>query len=139
MAHSTHHLYAHVVFATAHRYPYLTGELEAACHQCLREALIECDVYPIVMDGLSDHIHLLMKYKSNASISDIVKHIKGKSSYQLNYIGKMPIPFKWCRGYFAVSVSPRDVSKISCYIQDQKKTSQSEYEAWVARHFGPVL
>jgi putative transposase len=137
MAHSSHHLYAHVVFATARRFPLLIEEAEIACHQVLRDALVEQDVFVLELDGLSDHIHILMKYRSSANVSDIVKHIKGKSAFLMNRNAELTTHLKWCRGYFVASVSPGDVPRISHYIRDQKKTAQAEYEAWVARHFGP--
>lgn len=89
------------------------------------------------LDGLSDHIHILMKYRSSANVSDIIKHIKGKSTFLMNRNSVLTTHLKWCRGYFVASVSPGDVQRISRYIRNQKKTAQAEYEAWVARHFGP--
>ncbi len=137
MAHAFHHLYAHVVFSTAHRYPYLTESVHSHCQQYLRESMSEVFVYPIAVDGLPDHVHILIKYKCSASVSDVVKHIKGKSAFLLNKHAPVPVSFKWSKGYFAASVSPGDVQRITSYILDQKKTARAEYEEWVARHFGP--
>jgi REP element-mobilizing transposase RayT len=96
-------------------------------------------VYPIAIDGLSDHVHILIKYKSSASVADVVKHIKGKSAFLLNKHAILPIPFKWSKGYFVASVSPGDIQRITRYILDQKKTARAEYQEWVARHFGQPL
>lgn len=137
MSRSIHILYAHIVISTAYRYPYLSGDVRNACHGHLNDILRELMVYPIAIDGLPDHVHLLIKYKSSSPLADIVKTIKGKSGYLLNRSLSTPITFRWSKGYFVASVSPGDVPRIQSYILDQEKTHQAEYQAWVARHFGP--
>lgn len=137
MSRSIHILYAHVVISTAFRYPYLSGDVRNACHGHLHVILVEQKVFPIAIDGLSDHVHLLIKYKSEACLSENLKNIKWKSSYLLNRTTSLPIPFKWSKGYFVASVSPGDVPRVQSYILNQEKASQAEYQAWITRNFGP--
>jgi len=66
-------LYLHLVWATWDRNPLILPQYEKAIYRCIVNQVKKqgCDV--IAINGVSDHIHLLIKYSSTATIAKIVK------------------------------------------------------------------
>ena len=73
-----------------------------------------------------DHVHLLLKAKPTDTVAEMVKYIKGKSSYEL---GKMVDGDSdngiWAKGYYAETVGNRTVAQIKSYIDKQKEHHSS--------------
>jgi len=89
--------------------------------------------------GMPDHIHLVVRLKSEPSVATMIKVIKSKSSKWLNEQPRRPGRFEWQRGYaaFTVSVSPLD--KVRAYVRNQqqhhrRKTFQEELRAILDKH-----
>ena len=84
--------------------------------------------------GFTDHVHLLLFLKSDQSLGEIARLIKGESSrwYCLMKYG----PLQWQDDYFAISVSPDRLDTVRQYIRKQeehhKKCSfEEEYESFM--------
>jgi REP element-mobilizing transposase RayT len=80
---------------------------------------IGCD--PIMINGMEDHVHILLHANPQLDISKMLKDIKGSSSRWLNENHKFLDSFSWQRGYGLFTVSPKDVKMIARYIQNQKE------------------
>jgi len=114
-------LYLHCVWATWDRLPLLTPDVEdvvyAAVHAKCRE--LKCE--PLAMGGISDHVHLLVRFPTTISVADLVKGVKGSSSHlQAQHIARDTY-FKWQGGYGAFTVSPDGVPGVKTYITNQKR------------------
>ena len=76
----------------------------------------------------SDHVHAIISLPTNYTIENVLKLLKGNSSYWINK--KIGSKFSWARGYAAFSVSESVLSKVENYIKNQeehhKKTSFAE-------------
>lgn len=80
----------------------------------------------IQMETDKDHIHILLSYHPNVSISNIVKQLKQYSTYQMwkyheEYLSKQYWNHKllWSDGYFACSIGQASQKVIENYIQNQ--------------------
>jgi putative transposase len=73
----------------------------------------------LAINGMPDHIHILIGYRPAQALSDLVQDIKGSSSKWINEKGFVPCRFSWQQGYGAFSYSKADLSKIIGYIQHQ--------------------
>lgn len=106
-----------------------------------REALIdpswEVDLYKYIMvivqdhghkalriNGMPDHIHLLVGLRVHEGISDLMRDVKANSSRWINQQKKTKTKFAWQSGYGAFSYSRWDVPMITRYIQNQKTHHQ---------------
>ena len=63
------------------------------------------------METDKDHVHMLLKYSPNVSVSDIVKQLKQYSTYQMwkshkGYLSKQYWKHQtlWADGYFVCSI-----------------------------------
>ena len=73
---------------------------------------------PIIINGISDHIHLLILLPPNVSISDAMRFVKANSSrWVKERFGKK---FAWQKGFGAFSVSRSNVDAVAKYIKDQE-------------------
>ena len=70
--------------------------------------------------GTEDHIHLLVDMHPSTCVSNLVKSIKGFSSYSISNKIRPGSFFKWQGGYGAMTVSQNDISILSKYIANQK-------------------
>ncbi len=73
---------------------------------------------PIIINGMSDHIHLLILLPPNVSISDAMRFIKANSSKWAKE--RFGIKFAWQKGYGAFSVSRSNVDVVAKYIKNQE-------------------
>ncbi len=67
----------------------------------------------------SDHVHAIISLPTNYTIENVLKLIKGNSSYWINK--KIGSKFSWARGYAAFSVSESVLSKVENYIKNQEE------------------
>ena len=115
-------LYYHIVFSTKGRklliYPEIQKRLDAYIQKCSKEG-----VYSVInVNGTRDHIHILLTvYSSDFILSHFVREIKKSTNKFLNSEGNMDANFSWQEGYFASTVSRRDVDAIRLYIERQKE------------------
>ena len=75
----------------------------------------------IAINGMPDHIHLLVGFRSTQSISDFMQDVKGSSSKWINEKKFLKGKFEWQEGYGAFSYSKSDLKNVIAYIMNQKE------------------
>ena len=116
-------LYVHLVFVTKYRDHLINDRVENQLHQFLWNKSVELNITPLMINGMQDHIHLLLKIPATITIASVVKNLKAPSSRYINEITKTDY-FEWSRGYGAFTVSKKDVNLIAQYIKNQKDHHQ---------------
>lgn len=81
----------------------------------------------------------MISLRSNQNIQDIIKLIKGESSFWFNKNHLTKEKFEWQDEYFAVSVSESIIEIIRNYIKKQeehhsRKTFQQEYDEFIKNY-----
>ena len=79
---------------------------------------------PIIIGGVSDHIHFLSTLPSMLSISEMMRTVKTKSSRWIKTLSHAYSSFAWQDGYAAFSVSPSVLERTIGYIQNQAQHHQ---------------
>ncbi len=86
-------------------------------------------------------LHLIFSTKLNPqkSLSQVVKQLKGASSFQINQLELLGEKFAWQKGYAAYSVSESQLEKVRDYISHQEQhhlnqTFEQEYERFMKLH-----
>ena len=74
-----------------------------------------------VINGMPDHVHVLLQLDATKSIANVIHQCKGSSSFRVNQERWFEKEFKWSVGYGAFSVSQSLVSKVRQYILNQEK------------------
>ncbi|PKP40739.1 MAG: transposase [Bacteroidetes bacterium HGW-Bacteroidetes-12] len=133
MSHSFNKIWIHAIWSTKERMPFIQSTIEKKIYQLISEQLRELDCPVRIINGMPDHIHCLFLLNPQKSIAEIVKQIKGSSSYYINQNNLIPEKFSWQTGYAAYSVSESVVERVFQYIKTQKKhhqkkTFQQEYD-----------
>lgn len=101
-------------------YKYITGIVQNNKHKLL------------AINGMPDHIHILIGMRPSQSISELMQDIKANSSKWINKRGFLKTRFEWQEGYGAFSYSKSQLKKVALYIENQEehhkqKTFLEEY------------
>jgi putative transposase len=133
MANTYTQIHLQLVFAVQYRvslihatwkdelYKYMTGIVQEHKHKM------------IIVNGMPDHIHMLIGMRPIQSLSDLMQDIKGSSSAWINNRKFTKGRFQWQEGYGALSYSKRELPVIIDYIKNQEehhrqKTFMDEYK-----------
>lgn len=86
----------------------------------------------IIVNGVSDHVHVLVGLRPSVRICDLVRDIKNNSSRFINEKKFLPGKFEWQDGYGAFSYSRSQIDNVYKYIETQeahhrKRTFKEEY------------
>ena len=125
-------IHIHFVFAVKYRlgligkswkdelYKYITGIIQNNGHKLL------------IINGMPDHIHMLIGLDPKQSISDLMKDVKQNSSLWINKNKFVDGHFEWQEGYGAFANSKSQVGQVINYIKNQEghhtqKTFREEY------------
>ncbi|MFV1884165.1 MAG: IS200/IS605 family transposase [Balneola sp.] len=111
----------HVVFSTKDRIPYLNWNIRGEVCEWIKKESWNAGINVDTVNGIEDHLHLLIKLKPTQSTSEVVKWIKGSSSFWLNQKYKWEDKFAWQQGYGVFSVSQNDIDQVRAYIFNQEK------------------
>lgn len=111
----------HIVFGTKRRIPSITPEykrdLYAYIHGIMKEK--GCKVHRI--NGMADHIHILVDVHPTVAVAALVKDIKQWSSHWLKNNPQFPLFSNWGAGYYAVSVGCEALDACRNYIINQEE------------------
>jgi REP element-mobilizing transposase RayT len=72
----------------------------------------------ISINGMPDHIHILIGMNPKQSVSTLLQDIKGSSSKWINERKFVKGKFEWQEGYGAFSYSQTQVKEVIAYIED---------------------
>jgi len=73
---------------------------------------------PIIINGMADHVHLLILLPPNVSVSDAMRFVKANSSRWVKE--KFGKKFAWQKGFGAFAVSRSNVDAVAKYIKNQQ-------------------
>lgn len=90
-------------------YKYITGIVQNNNHKML------------AINGMPDHLHILLGLRPSQSLSDLMQHIKAGSSRWINENRFVKGKFSWQEGYGAFSYCKSDVPKVIQYIKNQEE------------------
>ena len=132
-------IWVHVVFSTKHRAHSLSPEIKRELITHIFENCKTKGIFPVAINGLSDHLHCLISLGRDQNIANVVKMIKGESSHWLNQDNKTRQKFEWGDEYFAVSIGESQVDAVKKYIANQelhhaRKTFAEEHAELMSRY-----
>ena len=129
---SVYNLTAHLVFVAKYRKKVFTDELLTELEKIISSALEtrNCDL--IEFNGESDHVHLIVSYMPQISVSNLVANLKATSSKYMwskhreylsrFYFGKKVL---WTGSYFVSSCGGVTIETLKRYIEAQERPSQN--------------
>jgi putative transposase len=78
------------------------------------------NIYIDHINGFKEHLHALISLGASQNISDIMKNIKGESSFWINKNKLTDLKFEWQDDYYAVSIGNSQVDTLREYIRNQR-------------------
>jgi REP element-mobilizing transposase RayT len=134
-----HCLKLHLIFGTKHRERWLTPDIRPRVHEYLGGAVRGEGGQPLGIGGVEDHVHLLIGWRTDVAVADLVRNIKSGSSRWIHQTFPELSGFAWQEGYGVFSVSESQVDKVRKYIRMQEehhreRTFQEEFEAFLKAH-----
>ena len=106
MSQSLTQTYLHIIFHTKANGVLIPSEIEKNLYSYIAGICDNEKCYPILINGMNDHIHILCKQSKNITISDLLKVLKANSSRWIKSFDQQlnrPIisKFQWQGGYSA--------------------------------------
>jgi putative transposase len=125
-------MYVHLVFAVKFRENLLTREIRPRVFEYVSGIITDMKHKSIIVNGYSDHIHILLGMNPNVSVSDTVHDVKRGSSIFINSNNLIKGRFSWQDGYGGFTYSHAQVNNVFNYIKNQEThhsgtTFRSEY------------
>ena len=116
----------HAVFSTKHRQPLITADIEPRLYAFIGGIVRDLRCTLLAVNGMPDHVHILIGLKPAMALADLVREIKADST---NYINKEKFVrgrFNWQEGYGAFSYGHSQLNTIIRYIQNQERHHQKQ-------------
>lgn len=134
MAHTFSQIYIQTVFAVSERASLIRSEFKEDLYKYITGTVKNNGHKLISINGMPDHIHILIGMKPSMALSDLVRDIKSNSSNFINENKWVRGRFSWQEGYGAFSYGHSQLTSIINYIRNQEhhhrgRTFKREYLA----------
>ncbi|MCX2679328.1 IS200/IS605 family transposase [Galbibacter sp. EGI 63066] len=132
MANTYTQIYFHIVFAVKGRDNLISESWKAELYKYITGIISNKNQKLMIINGMPDHIHILLGTKPNCNLSDLVRDIKAYSSRWVNENKYVNGKFEWQTGFGAFSIGQSQLPRIINYIKNQeehhkKKSFREEY------------
>ena len=121
MPQSLSSILVHLVFSTKERHPWIDQEIETELFRYLGGVMKNCDSPSLIVNGVSDHVHILFRLARTWRLCDVVEEVKKRSSKWIKTKGSRYRQFQWQGGYGAFSIGESMVAATRRYIARQKE------------------
>jgi REP element-mobilizing transposase RayT len=113
-------LYYHAVWATRFRERLLSEGIEPLAHRLIREKAIEMGAVVFAVNGMEDHVHVVLSMPPKLAPAFFIGQVKGASSARLNRSGLFNSPFAWQDEYAVFSFDAKRLPRHVAYVENQK-------------------
>jgi putative transposase len=121
MAQSLADIILHIVFSTKDRQPWILPEIEEELFQYICGTSRELKSPVIKINGVEDHLHILLHLGKTITVSDLISKLKSSSSQWIKTKHEKHRHFCWQNGFGAFSVSRPIIDGAIKYISNQKE------------------
>jgi len=111
----------HLVFATKDRQPVLSDSRRDELFMYMNGVIKNSHCRPVWMNGVRDHVHILLSLRPTVALTDLVKDIKVASSVWIKEDRVFPNFFAWQEGYGAFTYSLHEEPELIAYVKAQEE------------------
>ena len=108
------------VFAVKHRNGLIHASFKDELYQYISGIVKHNNHKLLCINGMPDHVHILIGLRPSQSISDLLQDIKGSSSKWINEKKFLSVKFEWQEGYGAFSYAKSEIDSVIKYINNQE-------------------
>lgn len=109
----------HVVFSTKQRRTYITPEIQERLYDYVGGIIRSEKGTSYEIGGMPDHLHFLLRWRTDRAISDLMRTVKARSSRWVHDTFSDSRAFAWQEGYAVFSVSKSSEANVKTYIETQ--------------------
>ncbi|MDQ3141709.1 MAG: IS200/IS605 family transposase [Bacteroidota bacterium] len=121
MANTYTKIFYHVIFAVRNRDSLIIPAIKNDLFKYITGIVTNQNQNLFIINGMPDHIHILMNCKPNMNLSDNIREIKEHSTKFINDKKILRGKFYWQEGFGAFTVSIKDVAIVLNYIKNQEE------------------
>ncbi|MEK6700767.1 MAG: IS200/IS605 family transposase [Planctomycetota bacterium] len=116
----------HIVFSTKLRHPWITADIAGRLYPFIGGLIRSEKGVLYEIGGIEDHIHMYLRWRPDATISDLMRNVKARSSKWLHETYPALATFSWQEGYGAFTVSKSQEPAVKAYIVGQHEHHEKE-------------
>jgi putative transposase len=125
-------IYIQIVFAVKYREALIQRSWEDELYKYITGIIQNKGQLLIAVNGMPDHIHILIALKPSCCLSDLVREVKKSATEFIKERKFTSYKFQWQEGFGAFSYGKHDLDHVIKYIKNQKqhhqrKTFRQEY------------
>ena len=114
-------IYIQIVFAVKNRRALIKSDFETDLFKYITGIIQQKGQLLIAINGVADHIHILIAMRPTCMLSDLIREVKKASNTYINENKFIKYKFEWQSGFGAFSYNKEQVPMIVNYIKNQKE------------------
>ena len=131
-------IYIQTVFAVNGRLSLIRPEFKEELYKYMTGIVRNNGQKLIAINGMSDHVHILIGLKPAMALAELMRDIKADSTDFINRRKWVRGRFSWQEGYGAFSYGHSQLDTVIRYIQNQeqhhrRRSFKDEYLAWLKK------
>jgi putative transposase len=126
MANTYTQLYFHVVFAVKGRKNAISKIWKGELYKYISGLIANKNQKLMIINGVQNHIHILLGTLPDCRLSDLVRDIKANSSKWINEKKLVEGKFEWQPGFGGFTIGQSQLPQIINYIKKQEEHHQSK-------------
>lgn len=139
MANTYTQIYLHVIFAVKGRDNLISSTWKEELYKYITGIVTNKNQKLIAINGMPNHVHLLVGLKPDIALSDLIRDVKANSSKFINDKQWVMGKFEWQSGFSGFSYSHSQLDVIINYIRNQEehhktKSFKEEYIEFMKRY-----
>lgn len=128
-------LFVHVFVTVHERKPLLKKPIRTVLFAHLQKDASEKGIKVMALNGVEDHLHLLVQLHPAQNLLQVMKALKSESAGWINNSNLLSETFEWEESFAAYTVSPSGVKQVADFIGRQEeyhktKSLESELEVF---------
>ena len=120
-------LYYHLIWATWRRYPFMVPDIQVPIYRYSNYQCRKNDFHLYAVNGIEDHIHVVISLNPTVCISETIKQLKGTTAHFCNNRLSLDHLFKWQQGYGALTIDKRALPHVISYVKNQKQHHKNNH------------
>lgn len=119
-------IYIQVVFAVKGRESLIHSSWEVELYKYITGIISNKGQKLLAINGMPDHIHLLIGMKPSCCLSDLIREVKKSTNEFIKERKFLNHQFYWQEGYAAFSYSHSALDDVIAYIKNQKERHKKQ-------------
>ena len=111
----------HFVWATRRREWFITDAVERDLHRFIHGKCEALRVHVYALNGMPDHVHLVVGLPAALSVSDFMEAVKDASAHHINHLPGQTGCLYWQPGYGLLTFAQNALGSVVAYVENQKQ------------------